>query len=100
MKRTIRITVITVIIFAIALVMMFVTPGTLRVGNNVYSNTYQSSPEESLKKYYDDIKLEQSIGSAETDDTCLFLYFNGKTISVCEMTKSQGQYCYFGEKIK
>jgi hypothetical protein len=100
MKRTLRIVLITVIIIAIGVVMMFITPGTLRVGNYVYSNTYETSPENTLKKYYDEIKLEQSIGSAETDNTCLFLYFNGKTINVCEMTKNDGKYCYYGEKTK
>ncbi len=100
MKRNIRITVITLLIIAIGVVMMFVTPGTLKIGDNVYSNTFQDSPESSLRHYYDEVKLEQSIGSAETDDSCLFLYFNGKTISVCEMIKNNGKYCYFGEKIK
>lgn len=100
MKRTLRIVIITVLIIAVGVVMMFITPGTLKVGTNVYSNTYQNSPEESLRKYYDEIMLEQSIGKAETEDTCLYLYFNGKTISVCEMIKENGKYCYFGEKIK
>lgn len=100
MKRTLRIIIITVLIIAVGIVMMFVTPGILRIGTNVYSNTYQNSPEGSLRKYYDEIKLEQPIGMAETDDSCLYLYFNGQTISVCEMIKNDGKYCYFGEKIK
>lgn len=41
MKRTIRITVITVIIIAIGLVTMFVTPGTWKFGTNVYSNDFR-----------------------------------------------------------
>ena len=69
MKRTLRIVIITVLIIAVGVVMMFITPGTLKVGTNVYSNTYQNSPEESLRKYYDEIMLEQSIGKAETEDT-------------------------------
>lgn len=100
MKRTLRIVIISVLIFSVAVAMMFLTPGTLRVGTNVYSNTYQESPEASLHKYYKEIKLEQSVGTAETDNTCLFLYFNGRTINVCKMTKNDNQYCYYGQKIK
>ena len=48
MKRTIRITIITVIIIAIGLVTMFVTPGTWKFGTNVYSNDFQKTPEDSL----------------------------------------------------
>ncbi len=100
MKRKIRIAVITVAIIVVAVVMMFITPGTLKMGTNVYSNTYQDSPEASLRKYYNEIKLEESLCSAETDDTCLFLYFNGTSVNVCKMIKENSKYCYFGEKIK
>lgn len=101
MKRTVRIIVITVLITAIGITMMFVTPGTLMVGTNVYSNTYEDTAEQTLRKYYnDDIKLKQSICKAETENTCLFLYFNGKTVSVCKMIKKDGKYCYYGQKIK
>ena len=100
MKRTIRITVITVIIIAIGLVTMFVTPGTWKFGTNVYSNDFQKTPEDSLFHYYDTVQLQQSIGKAETDKTCLYLYFNGSSINVCEMIKNNDKYCYFGEKIK
>jgi hypothetical protein len=100
MKRTIRITIITVIIIAIGLVTMFVTPGTWKFGTNVYSNDFQKTPEDSLFHYYDTVQLQQSIGKAETDKTCLYLYFNGSSINVCEMIKNNDKYCYFGEKIK
>lgn len=100
MKRKIRIAVITIVILIVAVVMMFVTPGTLKIGTNVYSNTFQDSPESSLRHYYSEIKLEQSVCTAETDKTALFLYFNGKTVNVCKMIKEKGDYCYFGEKIK
>lgn len=100
MKRKIRITVITLVVLIVAGIMMFVTPGTLKIGTNVYSNTFQSTPEESLKNYYKEIKLNQSICTAETDKTALFLYFNGKSVNVCKMIKEDGNYCYFGEKIK
>ncbi|MCI5597948.1 MAG: hypothetical protein MR360_01320, partial [Ruminococcus sp.] len=100
MKRTIRITIITVIIIAIGLVTMFVTPGTWKFGTNVYSNDFQKTPEDSLFHYYDTVQLQQSIGKAETDKTCLYLYFNGTSINVCEMIKNNDKYCYFGEKIK
>lgn len=100
MKRKIRIAVITVAIILVAVVMMIVTPGTLKIGTDVYSNTFQRTPELSLQNYYDEIKLQQSICTAETDDTALFLYFNGKTVNVCKMIRKDGNYCYFGDKIK
>lgn len=100
MKKIIITTISTILIIATAITMMIVTPGILKIGTNVYSNDYQNSPEASLRHYYDEIMLNQSIGGAETDDTCLFLYFNGMTVNVCEMIKKDGKYCYFGEKIK
>lgn len=100
MKRKLIITLITVLIIAIGVTMMLITPGILKVGTNVYSNTYFDTPEEALRDYYDTIKLDKSLCKAETDDTCLFLYFNGNTVNVCEMIKKNGKYCYFGEKIK
>ncbi len=100
MRRTIRITVITLVIIAIGIVTAIFTPGILKVGTNVYSNTYFDTPEDALRDYYDEIKLEKSLCKAETDETCLFLYFNGQTVNVCELIKKDGKYCYFGEKIK
>lgn len=100
MKRKIRITVITVLIIATGLTVAFITPGILKIGTNVYANTYFDTPEAALYDYYKTIKLEKSLCKAETKNTCLFLYFNGQTVNVCEMIKKNGKYCYFGEKIK
>lgn len=103
MKKTVRVTIITVLIVAVGVVMMFVTPGTLMIGNRTYSNVYHDSPEDALRYYYKgEIELKESVYKIETDSTCLFLYFNGRTVNVCKMIKDKSgkKYCYYGDKIK